>query len=473
MTSALARCLGSTRLGGEGIGEIFAGAAEIKQEIDADIVADQRDDPDHRELLPSLLELERCETLFRGTDVYVPIGQWSNNALKVRSAGLGLHGIGRLKPGVTIAQAQADLNTIMGRLAETYPETNRNNGAKVSSLKERMLGGIGPTLWLLLGAVVGAADRLRECQQSVTRALDRPDPRICDSRRIGRRKVATAPAISNREFVARSCGRRIWTGCRELGYTCCARGVTNHVAARDRSRTGFARPDFHRHCFGTHWDCGWSCSGAEDVALAFVGNFERRRRGASNVRGRAQGVMVAVEIALALVLLVGAGLMIRSLRALWNVDPGFRSDNVLTFSLSLSPAMRTGRPAATRATLRELSDRIGSTPGIRAVSFSAGAIPLAGEDDLFFWIDGQPKPESQSQMNMAVVYRVEPGYLTAMGIPLKQGRFFSNQDDERSQSVVVIDEVFARKYFGDRIRSANEFARTARTRSRSLAWSDT
>jgi predicted permease len=159
--------------------------------------------------------------------------------------------------------------------------------------------------------------------------------------------------------------------------------------------------------------------------------------------------MVAVEMALAVVLLIGAGLMIRSLSALWNVDPGFRSDNVLTFSLSLSPSMRSASPAATRAALRELSDQIGSSPGIRAVSFSAGAIPLAGEDDLSFWVEGQPKPASQSEMNMALVYRVEPGYLTAMNIPLKQGRFFTNQDDERSQSVVVIDEVFARKYFGN------------------------
>ena len=147
--------------------------------------------------------------------------------------------------------------------------------------------------------------------------------------------------------------------------------------------------------------------------------------------------------------MIGAGLMIRSLSALWNVDPGFRSDNVLTFGLSLSPSMKTASPEATRAALRELSDQIASSPGVRAVSFSAGAIPLAGEDDLFFWVDGQPKPASQSEMNMALVYRVEPGYLTAMGIPLKQGRFFSDQDDERSQSVVVIDEVFARKYFGD------------------------
>jgi predicted permease len=141
--------------------------------------------------------------------------------------------------------------------------------------------------------------------------------------------------------------------------------------------------------------------------------------------------------------------MIRSLSALWNVDPGFRPDNVLTFSLSLSPSMRAGKPEATRAALHELSDQLSSTPGIKAVSFSAGAIPLQGEDDLFFWVEGQPKPASQSEMSMALVYRVEPGYLTAMGIPLKHGRFFTNQDDERSPSVVVIDEVFARKHFGN------------------------
>jgi predicted permease len=155
-------------------------------------------------------------------------------------------------------------------------------------------------------------------------------------------------------------------------------------------------------------------------------------------------------MALALVLLIGAGLMIRSLAALWNVDPGFRPANVLTFGLSLSPlSMKTASPEKIRAALRELSDQLSSTPGVRAVSFSAGAAPLQGEDDLFFWLDDQPKPSSQSEMNMALVYRVEPDYLTAMGIPLKQGRFFTDQDDERSQPVVVIDEVFAHKHFGN------------------------
>jgi predicted permease len=163
---------------------------------------------------------------------------------------------------------------------------------------------------------------------------------------------------------------------------------------------------------------------------------------------RAQGIFVAIEMALALVLLIGAGLMIRSMAAVSNVDPGFRPDHLMTFGLSLSPSMRTASPATTRASLRELSDRLNSTPGVRAASFNEGASPLQSEDDLFFWLEGQPKPASQSEMHMALVYEVEPSYLTAMGIQLKQGRFFTNQDDERSLPVAVIDEVFARKHFG-------------------------
>jgi putative ABC transport system permease protein len=150
-----------------------------------------------------------------------------------------------------------------------------------------------------------------------------------------------------------------------------------------------------------------------------------------------------------LVLLIGAGLMIRSLAALWNVELGFRPDNVVTFGLSLSPSMNAASPETIRATLRELNSKLSTTPGVKAVSFSVGALPLQGEDDLFFWIDGGPKPASQSEMNMAIVYRVEPDYLSAMGIRLRQGRFFNAEDDQRSQPVVVIDEIFARKHFGN------------------------
>jgi len=185
-------------------------------------------------------------------------------------------------------------------------------------------------------------------------------------------------------------------------------------------------------------------------------------RGTSTGRHRAQGILVAVEMALALVLLIGAGLMIRTLGALWNVDPGFQPDNVLTFGLNFPPSLRGASPEAARANLRDVSEKLNAIPGVKAASFSTGAAPLQGEDDLYFWRDDRPKPASTSEMQMSVVYRVEPGYLTAMGIPIKQGRFFTAQDDTNAPSVAVIDEAFARKHFpgedpiGKRINLGND-----------------
>jgi predicted permease len=160
--------------------------------------------------------------------------------------------------------------------------------------------------------------------------------------------------------------------------------------------------------------------------------------------------MVAVEVGLAVVLLIGAGLMIRSLAALWNVDPGFRpGDNLMTFGFSFPPSMKDGDPVQTNAKAREIHEQIKALPGVRAVSFSGGAFPLLQENDITFWIPGQPKPQTESEMHMALTYRVEPDYLTAMGIPLRRGRFFTYQDDERSPRVALVDEVLARKHFGD------------------------
>jgi len=139
--------------------------------------------------------------------------------------------------------------------------------------------------------------------------------------------------------------------------------------------------------------------------------------------------------------------MVRSLRALWNIDPGFRADNVLTFGLSLSPATNNASPQTIRTTVRQLNTQLNSAPGIRAASFSAGGSPLQGEDDLSFWIEGEPKPASPNEMHMTLVYRVEPAYLKAMGISLKRGRFFDDHDDETSPPVVVVDEIFANKFF--------------------------
>jgi predicted permease len=175
------------------------------------------------------------------------------------------------------------------------------------------------------------------------------------------------------------------------------------------------------------------------------GTLKEGGRGGSGVRHRAHGTLVVVETALALVLLVGAGLMIRSLTQLWKVDPGFESHNVLTFGVSLPPSMVNASPTAIRAAYREFDHKMRSIPGVHSVSQTWGAVPLSSDDEQLFWIDGQPKPASDNEMNWAIDYIVEPQYLAVMGIPLKRGRFLAEQDDEHAPHVVVVDEIFAQK----------------------------
>jgi len=172
-------------------------------------------------------------------------------------------------------------------------------------------------------------------------------------------------------------------------------------------------------------------------------------RGASGGKHRAQGVFVVSEMAMALVLLIAAGLMIRSLSALWNVNPGFDSHNVLSFGVALAPSTKATSPDAVRAQLRELQSRLASTPGVKAASLSWGALPLGGDDEDLFYLEGQPKPASENDMSWAISYVVQEDYLKVMRIPLQRGRFLTAQDNERSSHVIVIDDFFARKFFGD------------------------
>jgi predicted permease len=387
--------------------------------------------------------------LYRTTEVFVPIGQWNTPALKNRGAALGLHGIGRLKPGVTVEQGQADLNRIMNNLAISYPETNRGNSSKVSPLKERIVGEIRPVLLLLLGSVGFVL--LIACVNVSNLLLARSTSRMREF------AVRSALGASRWRLLRQSLTESTLLACGGgvLGLLVAAWGTHAALAVLPTSlpRAAEVRMEPLVLIFAFVISVLTGILSGLAPALKTAGRsladtLKEGGRSASG-RGRAQGLLVAVEMALALVLLIGAGLMIRSLAALWNVDPGFRSDNVLTFGLSFSPSLRSAEPQAIRATLRDLSDQIAATPGVKAASFTFGAVPILSEDDLYFWLADQPKPASQSEMKEALIYRVEPGYLQAMSIPLKQGRFFTNQDDERSQPVAVIDEVLAQKYFGD------------------------
>jgi predicted permease len=382
-------------------------------------------------------------------DVYVPIGAWPSPALQNRSAALGIHGIGRMKPGVTVEQAEADLDRVMGTLAELYPANNKGHGAKVISYRQGLVGNVQPVLLLLFGAV--GLVLLIACVNVSNLMLARATGRT--------REFAIRAALGAgrwrllRQSLIESTLLAVVGGA--FGLFLAAWGTSAAIKALP---TALPRQDeINLDLRVLLFTIGISLLTGIVAGLApafktsqwrFNESLKESGRGASTTRARAQGAFVVAEMAMALVLLIGAGLLIRSLNALWNVDPGFNPDNVMSFSVTFPPTMRSATADASRAYMRDLSNRLNETPGVTAVSMTAAATPMVSEDDLYFWIDGQPKPASTDEMYMALFYVVEPGYLPAMGIELKKGRFFTDQDDERSTRVAVIDEKLAQQRFG-------------------------
>jgi predicted permease len=387
---------------------------------------------------------------FRPTELYVPIGQWSNPALHIRMAGLGIHGIGRLKPGVTTQQARADMLRVTAHLAEEYPDANKGIGASMLPLKEQMVGSVRRLLLVLLAAVGFVL--LIACVNVANLLMARSMAR-------------------HREFAVRSAlgagrGRIVLQLLTESTLLALAGGGLGLLLASFGTKFALQRlPSALPRAseVGMDWKvliftaasallCGILFGLAPALRTSkpnLLDTLKEGGRGSGGGRQRAQGAFVVVEMALALVLLIAAGLMIRSLNALWGVNPGFDARNVLTFGVALPNSMRNASPDAIRSALREIQQKVAETRGVQATSLSWAAVPLSSDDEELFWLDGQPKPASESEMSWAISYVVQEDYLRVMRIPLERGRFFTAQDREHTQRVAVIDDVFARKYFPD------------------------
>jgi len=385
---------------------------------------------------------------FSPKEVYIPIGQWDHHGLKFRGAGLGIHGIGRLKPGVTLQQARADMDGVTRNLAVAYPDADKGISAGILPLREDMVGDIQPFLLVLLGAVGFVL--LIACVNVANLLL---------ARSAGRRRefavrvaLGASPQRVIRQLLTESVLLALAGG--GLGTVLAAWGTQAALKILPAAlpRAPEIGIDAHVLVFTAVASvlAGILFGLAPALKISkpnLQETLKEAGRGTSGAHHRTQGVFVVIEMATALVLLIGAGLMTRTLARLWGVNPGFDPHNVLTFELSLPPAMKKASPDAIRAAYREFDAKLGSTPGVQAVSLSWGAIPMDTEDDEQFWIEGQPKPSNENEMNWALEYTVEPDYLRVMRIPLERGRFFTPQDNERSPAVAVIDDVLARKYF--------------------------
>jgi predicted permease len=380
--------------------------------------------------------------------VYLPICQWSNRALSYRGAGLGIHGVARLKPGVTLVQARADMAVVTQNLARAYPDNDRGLGATLVPLKEQIVGRARPLLLVLLGAVGFVL--LIACVNVANLLLARSTGRT--------QEFAIRTALGGgqgrivRQLLAETSLLALAGGGLGLLFASWSTRAALKLLPAALPRAQEISVDWQALLFtvAISMFAGILFGLAPALKLSradLYGQLKEGGRGASGTRHRLQRTLVVAEMAMAFVLLIGAGLLIRTVERIWSVDPGFDAHNILTFSYGFPPSMNAATADAVRAACRQLDRELESIPGIQAVSLTWGAFPLSGEDDEQFWFEGQPKPQSESEMNWALSYVVEPGYLKAMGIRLESGRFLSELDNEHSPPVIVVDDVLAQKFF--------------------------
>ena len=382
-------------------------------------------------------------------EIFLPIGQWGNTLLLNRGAGLGIHGIGRLRPGVSLAAAREDMSRVTRNLAAAYPDKDKGIGATLIPLKQQIVGEIRPFLFALLAAVGFVL--LIACVNVANLLLARSTSR---SREFGiRTALGAGRGRIVRQLLTESVLLSLTGGA--LGLFLASRGTKAAMRLLGSAVPGAASIGIDGRVlafttvvsllagmlFGLAPSLRSSRSPSQQA-------LKEGGRGAIAARHRAQDVFVVLELAMALVLLIGAGLMIRTLSRLWSVDAGFDAKNLLTFNLSLPPSISAAPPATIRAALRELDAKLEAAPGVQASSYSWASFPLLGDDEALFWIDGQPKPANTNDMSWSLKYVVEPGYRKAMGLRLARGRFLERGDDEKAPFVAVVDDVFARTYFG-------------------------
>jgi predicted permease len=377
-------------------------------------------------------------------DIFTPLGQNNASYMTNREA----HGVrvwARLQPGATLLQAQAELALAGRNLAQQYPRSNKGRSFIAEPLRANVTE-VRSTLWLLLGAV--SLVLLIACANIASLLLARAVSR--------ERELAMRVALgAGRGRLARQClteSAVLGLSGGLLGILLATVGVRPFVTFWPGSlpRAEEVHVDWHVLLFALAASLlSGLLFGLAPALRVPTRDLERTlRAGARTVGGgarRLHGTFVIAEIALAVVLLVSAGMLGRTMLHLSSLDPGVNIHNVMTARMALSPATL-GNPASIRAAWQEVLDRARRVPGVRAITM-VDTVPMRdGNNQIGYWTTPALPPDDKQPLTLA--NSVTPDYLKVMGIRLLQGRFFDEQDRLGNQSVAVIDEVMAKEAFG-------------------------
>jgi len=383
----------------------------------------------------------------RAADVWVPINFDIDPEMKMRGAHF-LRPIGRLKAGVTMAQAQADTDAIARRLEEQYPESNSGWNLRLVSLREQLVGNTRPTLFILFGAVgfvlliacanvanlllVRAAGRQKEI--AVRTALGAGRWRIV-------RQMITESVLLSLVGGALGTLLALWGVEVLVALSAGSLPLTAHVGI-DATVLGFTLlvSVLTGVLFGL-------APAVRTMKLNLSESLKEGGRSGSEGahRNRTRSVLVVIESAVAVVLLIGAGLLVRSLLRLQDTSPGFDARNVLTMGVNL-PRAKYDKPEKAASFFAELESRVAGLPGVEAVGL-VSELPLSGQlNDMPYTVEGRP-PVSIDQAYDDDFRRVNTNYFKALGIPFLRGRNFTEQEVRQGAALVIISELLAHKVF--------------------------
>jgi len=379
----------------------------------------------------------------RDTEIWAPLS-FRPGEMKQRGSHY-MSVLARLKPGVTLETAQTEMSAIAGRLEKEYPDSNSGWGARVVPLLEQAVAGIRPALLTLLGAVGFVL--LIACANVANLLLARAEAR--------RREMAVRAALgAGRPRLI----RQLLTECVLLALVGGGLGLLLAVWGIDALRA--LEPADLPRLKEIRVDLavlGFTAAASLVTGLIFglapaiqisrtdlnVTLREGERGSGGSSRGRVRGALVVAEIALALVLLIGAGLHLRSLHELQGVDPGFDTANLLTMRVSL-PGSKYSAGAQGVSFYRQALERLDGLPGVRSAA-AVSSLPLSDYDLIFtFHVEGRP-PLPPSEQVSADWHAVSRDYFRTMGIPLVRGRFFTERDDASAPRVAIINETMARR----------------------------
>lgn len=390
----------------------------------------------------------------KGSEVYAPIAITPELARSRRNH--SYYVIGRLKPGIPIGSAQADIDTIAGRLEKQYPETNTGLGAGVFPIVKDTVRMYDTALWIMMGAVGFVL--LIACANVANLMLARASGR--------QKEIALRAALGAsrwriiRQLLTESVIVALIGGV--LGVLIAFWGIDLLRAANPGEAAKFAP--------------GWHNLGINPVVLGFTlalslisgvvfglapawqiskpdlnSALKEGGRQTSSGSHRLRSSLVVFEMALSLVLLVGAGLLVRSFLTLLKTNPGFNPESVLTMNLVL-PVAKYKDEAQRSAFYSELVSRVKALPGIQSAAL-VNYLPLGGSNSsAHFLVEGEPEPSAGQESGGR--YRVStPDYFQTMGISLLKGRGFTEQDKAEGPPVLVVNETMARKHWpnGDAI----------------------